>query len=366
MWRYVVYLQPQIAVAAVAILLAVVTLMTICYLSKRQTLRAQARAGAAMPMTPKATKTSAEFDASPFAGGAATPSQDQSGSPTRHIDITEAGGSNTMNVSSTSLENGQYLDIMSTVTTSADASSSDITAAAESAKAMNESVDETQPWFAGGMRRTQCENEVANAEHGDFLVRKSRGSDMFVLVVNDNGAPTSFPITRITDEDNVDKYVFGAKLFDNIRGLIKYLRVNPLTGKDGSTLQLQSAAAFSDEFMSSSMLSDISAASSVSSAAGSRNWFVGTTKRSAVEAAVLKGNQGDFLVRESSKGTHYVLCLNDSGSPLSFQIQREGAAFIFTGRAFRSMTSLIEFLRSSPLMGSTGNPVTLGVPAPLH
>jgi len=116
--------------------------------------------------------------------------------------------------------------------------------------------------------------------------------------------------------------------------------------------------------MSTSMLSDISASSSVSMAAGS-NWFAGAASRSVVEASVLRSGQGDYLVRESSKGTNYVLCLNDGGAPLSFQIQREGAAFIFTGRAFRSMTSLIEFLRSTPLMGQAGNPVILGMPAPL-
>ena len=116
--------------------------------------------------------------------------------------------------------------------------------------------------------------------------------------------------------------------------------------------------------MSTSMLSDISASSSVSMAAGS-DWFAGAASRSVVEASVVRSGQGDYLVRESRKGTNYVLCLNDSGAPLSFQIQREGAAFIFTGRAFRSMTSLIEFLRSTPLMGQAGNPVILGMPAPL-
>ena len=214
-------LPMMIAVAVVAVMLAITVLLTICYLVKRKQVR-QMQAEDGMPMTPKALKHSPKFNA-PFDGRA--PEKDQSESPTRHVDITDAPADGI------NLENGQYLDIVAS-------------SVAESAREVNESADETQPWFAGGMRRTQCEQEVVNAEHGDFLVRRSRGSDMFVLTVNDAGTATSFPITRITDEDNTDKYVFGAKLFDNLRGLIKYLRTNPLTGKDGSHLQLQSAAAF--------------------------------------------------------------------------------------------------------------------------
>ena len=220
-------LPMMIAVAVVAVMLAITVLLTICYLVKRKQVRQMQAAGGmpGVPMTPKSLKNSPKFDA-PFDGR--SPDKDQSESPTRHVDITDVPADADADVDGIHIQNGQYLDIL---------------ASSVNEREVNESVDETQPWYAGGMRRTQCEQEVASAEHGDFLVRKSRGSDMFVLTVNDSGTATSFPITRITDEDNIDKYVFGAKLFDNLRGLIKYLRINPLTGKDGSHLQLQSAAA---------------------------------------------------------------------------------------------------------------------------
>ena len=54
---------------------------------------------------------------------------------------------------------------------------------------VDDDTDEAQPWFAGDMRRTACERAVAMAQHGDFLIRRSRskatsGPSSFVLVVN--------------------------------------------------------------------------------------------------------------------------------------------------------------------------------------
>eukprot|EP00729_Bicosta_minor_P009766 gene9766-16202_t len=60
--------------------------------------------------------------------------------------------------------------------------------------------DEMQLWFAGNIRRTVCEQAVRNANHGDFIIRQSRGSDTFVLCVNDSGAPSSFQI-NVNDSD---------------------------------------------------------------------------------------------------------------------------------------------------------------------
>lgn len=46
----------------------------------------------------------------------------------------------------------------------------------------------------------RCILQVRNANHGDFIIRQSRGSDTFVLCVNDSGAPSSFQI-NVNDSD---------------------------------------------------------------------------------------------------------------------------------------------------------------------
>ena len=69
---------------------------------------------------------------------------------------------------------------------------------------------------------------VAEATLGDFLVRKSRGSDMFVLVINDLKKASSFPITLC---DNGVDYEFAHAVFPSLRSLIEYLRQNPLKSR---------------------------------------------------------------------------------------------------------------------------------------
>lgn len=72
---------------------------------------------------------------------------------------------------------------------------------------------ELAPWFAGAMGRRACEAAVKAAGPGDFLIRKSRGSDMFVLVVNDHEDVTSYQIV-VSDFDTLGtaiKFNFGGK-----------------------------------------------------------------------------------------------------------------------------------------------------------
>ena len=68
--------------------------------------------------------------------------------------------------------------------------------------------DEMQLWFAGNIRRTVCEQAVRNANHGDFIIRQSRGSDTYVLCINDSGAPSSFQI-NINDGESELKFEFA-------------------------------------------------------------------------------------------------------------------------------------------------------------
>ena len=52
-------------------------------------------------------------------------------------------------------------------------------------------ADSNQLWFVGNARRTMCEKAVSNAAAGDFLIRKSRGSDMYALLSNVYLCPAS-------------------------------------------------------------------------------------------------------------------------------------------------------------------------------
>lgn len=223
--------------------------------------------------------------------------------------------------------------------------------------------DIMQPWFASGLRRTACEAVVRAANHGDFLVRESRGSDMYVLVVNDSGSPTSFPVTKIPGDEttSITQYVFAGVAFASLRALIKYLRLHPLSGKNGSTLQLQQAAAI-DGKPSPAPRSIMSVARSMTFTQAP--WYASTTSRAVVEACVLHGEPNEFLVRESRQGTHFVLCVNDNGAVLNFQIQRSGSEFSFGGVKYSALEDVIFSLRTSPIMSSAGTALYLSGPAP--
>jgi hypothetical protein len=54
--------------------------------------------------------------------------------------------------------------------------------------------DEAQPWYADSLRRSVCATAVETAQHGDFLIRRSKTTGAFVLVVNNNGGCSLLPL----------------------------------------------------------------------------------------------------------------------------------------------------------------------------
>lgn len=63
------------------------------------------------------------------------------------------------------------------------------------------------------------------------------------------------------------------------------------------------------------------------------DWFCTGQPRDKVETAVMQGSHGDFLVRESSDGSKYIICLNVvstiEGQPITRSRQASGASGVF-------------------------------------
>lgn len=50
-----------------------------------------------------------------------------------------------------------------------------------------EKIEIGNRWYAGKVNRQICDSAIADAKHGDFLVRESSSSNNMVLVVHDAG-----------------------------------------------------------------------------------------------------------------------------------------------------------------------------------
>lgn len=114
------------------------------------------------------------------------------------------------------------------------------------------SLSQSPDWFAGDRSRGRVENIVAAACHGDFLVRQSRQSSDFVLVVNDNGRPVNFQIEQLPDG-----YRFGETVFRRVGDLIAYLQSSPLQGPSGGVLHLGRPATCVNDTLNISRVSEV-------------------------------------------------------------------------------------------------------------
>eukprot|EP00040_Diaphanoeca_grandis_P012934 m.65411 g.65411 ORF g.65411 m.65411 type:complete len:883 (-) comp23555_c1_seq1:32-2680(-) len=97
----------------------------------------------------------------------------------------------------------------------------------------------------------------------------------------------------------------------------------------------------------------------------SQPWFAGKTDKAVVDRMAAIGNQGDFLVRESSKGkSHLVLVIQDSGQVLNFNILVDSLGKCQLGKVkVDSVVKLIEALHKKPLISPlTSKPLKLNEP----
>lgn len=128
--------------------------------------------------------------------------------------------------------------------------------------------------------------------------------------------------------------------FTNIPELVESLRdESPIFGESGRKLFLRKSAAAAD-------------------------WYVGPMSRFATENAVLLGEKGDFLLRQSSDGLQYVLCVNAGETVKNYKIARVPKGFVFVKKLYKNMESIVRALKKEPMAGPDGKALPLGKAAP--
>eukprot|EP00039_Didymoeca_costata_P033257 m.41568 g.41568 ORF g.41568 m.41568 type:complete len:205 (-) comp9782_c0_seq2:115-729(-) len=96
-----------------------------------------------------------------------------------------------------------------------------------------------------------------------------------------------------------------------------------------------------------------------------RPWYRPDLGTSAVTEAVSGCLQGDYLIRQSSRTTGFVLVVNDRGTPVNFSIRvnHNTGEIAFAGQDFDSLDELHEFLLENPLKGLSDDKLDMGSPA---
>jgi hypothetical protein len=191
-------------------------------------------------------------------------------------------------------------------------------------------------WYVGQMNRKKCERLVKGSMPGDFLVRRSASSETEILCVNDYGEAANFPIAYVVGPKPV---VYSRKHFLTVDDAIAHALARPLKSRLDKSLKLMHPANVD-------------------------GWYDGEITREKCEKFVNRGEAGDFIVRKSSSGDSYTVCINEGGKKVSqmsskacvsFSIRIHGREqFVFRKRIFTSLESAIDDLRRKPLTGKRG------------
>lgn len=84
-------------------------------------------------------------------------------------------------------------------------------------------------------------------------------------------------------------------------------------------------------------------------------WYRGDMKRRDCEDAIEYGDLGDFIVRKSTSGDSYTICVNDGGRAVSFSIKTpKRGQFVFRKETYLSLQAVIDDLRVKPLKSKRG------------
>ena len=148
-----------------------------------------------------------------------------------------------------------------------------------------------------------------------------------------------------------------------------------MTGRTGQLLYLASPITSDDlDAATKEVSTPGSVSSSIASSVAKRDramtrdrsqpvWHVGLMPRKLVEKFVVQAWHTAFLIRQSSQGEAYVLCINDQGAATNFHIKVVSGKYIFSNEAYDSLDAIIKVLQKTPISGRTG-PLCLGLPAP--
>lgn len=87
-----------------------------------------------------------------------------------------------------------------------------------------------------------------------------------------------------------------------------------------------------------------------------RSSYLGDT----CDKAVLKGGSGTYLIRESSSGDKYIVCVNWEGVAKNFQVYiTEDGGYKFSGQTYPDLQRLVTFLQKHGIT-KNGRSLTLG------
>lgn len=185
----------------------------------------------------------------------------------------------------------------------------------------------TATWYVGRMDRKKCERIVKASMPGDFLVRRSASSETEIICVNDFGEAANFAVSYVAGPMPV---LYARKQFRTLDDAVQHAIARPLKSRLNKPLILQNVAVLD-------------------------GWFRGDMKRRDCEDAIEYGEMGDFIVRKSSSGETYTLCVNDGGRSVSFSIKVAGRKnFIFRKEAYSSLEEVIDGIRMRPLKSKRG------------
>lgn len=88
-------------------------------------------------------------------------------------------------------------------------------------------------------------------------------------------------------------------------------------------------------------------------------WYAGPLPRAECERLVCAEVHGSFLVRLSSNLTSFVICVNDDGRPMHFEVQGVDGKFKFNRKLYNELTDVIEYLARKAVKGKSGKMIYL-------
>eukprot|EP00036_Acanthoecidae_sp_10tr_P004174 CAMPEP_0182942148 /NCGR_PEP_ID=MMETSP0105_2-20130417/50140_1 /TAXON_ID=81532 ORGANISM="Acanthoeca-like sp., Strain 10tr" /NCGR_SAMPLE_ID=MMETSP0105_2 /ASSEMBLY_ACC=CAM_ASM_000205 /LENGTH=667 /DNA_ID=CAMNT_0025081847 /DNA_START=64 /DNA_END=2067 /DNA_ORIENTATION=+ len=192
-------------------------------------------------------------------------------------------------------------------------------------------------WYVGLMDRDQCEKMVLAAGKCDYLVRLASDLKNYAIVINQGDG--SCKHCKIFAD--INSFTLSSKTAKTMTDLLEQIKSVPIYGNDGkSMLYLRKPAARAA-------------------------YYVGNMPRSEAEAYVMKSADGDYLIRQNTKGDKYVLVVNGgAGNVKNFIISAQAdGKFSFGGLPHESLEMVIRFLRKTPLMGHNNKPMYINKPA---
>ena len=194
-------------------------------------------------------------------------------------------------------------------------------------------------WYVGMQNRAECEKMVLAAGKSDYCVRLASNKKQYVVVINEgNGKIKNCPI-KIGEGGDLGKFILRDKKYTSVEDVLDDLKQVPIPASDGTNLYLRKIAT-------------------------SAKYYAAQMPRAECETFVKKSRHGDYLIRQNSAGTQYVLVVNDNGGVLNFIVKiLPNGKFEMAGLPHDSLEMLLRHLKRQPLASKNGGDIYLANPA---